>query len=149
MTKVNINSQNTKQAWIDYLQALPWTFFITGTTRYPLSLKSNRRLQERFFEALCLRDSKLFYVAEPFDLRDGYHSHSLFYIPANIKPWNPESSFLFREIVNTWQWATGNKDLTKENWSRIRITKYDRKRGAGGYCGKYIFKENADYDLLT
>jgi len=148
MTKVGNNFEKTKKAWIDYLEALPWTFFITGTTRYELTLKSNRRLQERFFEALCLRNSKMFWVSEPFDLKEGYHSHSLFYIPDNIEPFNPESEFLFREIVNTWQWATGNKDLTKENWSRIRIQKYDPKRGAGGYCGKYLFKTDADYDLL-
>lgn len=147
-TKVQNNSQKYKEAYIDWLQALPWTFFITGTTRYELTVKSNRRLQERFYEAMCIRGSKLFYVAEPFDLKDGCHSHSLFYIPPNIKPFNPEGDFIFHEIINTWQWATGNKELCKEKWSRIQVRRYDSKKGAGGYCGKYLFKSNSDYDLL-
>ena len=148
MTKVANRIQITKKAYSSYLQTLPWTYFITGTTRYELTLNSNRRLQERFFEALCLRGSKLFWVAEPFDLKDGCHSHSLLHIPDNIKPFDPASDFLFREIINTWQWATGNKDLLKEKWNRIQVKKFDHKRGAGGYCGKYLFKNNADYDLL-
>lgn len=150
MTKIQNKTHKSKDAWINYLESLPWTYFITGTTRYPLSISSNRRLLERFYKAICIRDSKLFYVAEPFDLRDGHHSHFLFHIPDNIKPFNPEGNFLFHEIINTWQWATGNPELKKGDlWSRIQVKRYDPKRGAAGYCGKYLFKSHSDYDMLT
>ena len=149
MTKIQNKTQISKKAWVGYLETIPWTYFLTGTTRYPLTVASNRRLQERFYKALSLRDSKLFYVAEPFDLRDGCHSHSLLHIPDNKIPFNPDGDFLFHEIINTWQWATGNKELTKENWSRIQLKRFDPKRGAAGYCGKYLFKQNSDYDMLT
>lgn len=149
MTKIQNNRDKHKQAWISYLESIPFTFYGTGTTRYSLTLASNRRLLERFYKALCIKGSKLFYVAEPFDLKDGYHSHWLFYIPNNIEPFNPDGDFLFKTIINTWQWATGNKDLKKEDWNRIDLQRYDSKRGAGGYCGKYLFKQNSDYDMLT
>ena len=133
--------QNYKNSYADYFKGLPWSYWITGTTRYPLSEKSNRRLLERWYWSLSLPGSRLLFVAEPFDLRDGFHSHSLLYVPDDRWP--------ISVYVDNWQWATGNKDLKRELWSRIQIRRYDSNQGAAGYCAKYLFKADSDYDLLV
>jgi hypothetical protein len=149
MTNIAVNAVNIKSAYIDYLQTLPWTFFITGSTRYELTLKSVRRLMERWYEAICTERSRLFWVAEKFELKDGYHSHGLLHIE--------NSDLNFHRLIDQWQWATGNKAIgnnsgkiewQKETWNALNLQKYDPTRGAGGYCAKYVLKSNADYDLL-
>jgi len=152
MTKVEKNNRQIKQAYIAWLETLPWTFFLTGTTRYELTLKSTRRLFERWFDAFKTEGSHLFWVAEKFECKDGFHGHGLLYVPDA-----PED--LFNRMIDHWQIATGNKAISnhpgkriewdKENWNALNLKKYDRKRGAGGYCAKYVFKNDADYDLLT
>jgi hypothetical protein len=151
MSKVNNNYQSTKKAYVSYLETLPWTFFLTGSTRYELTLKSTRRLFERWFESFKTEGALLFWVAEKFECKDGYHGHGLIYVPNA-----PED--LFNRMVDHWQLSTGNKAISnhqgkiewdKAKWNALNIKKYDKKRGAGGYCAKYVFKNDADYDLLT
>lgn len=157
MTKVETNNQKSKQAWIDYLETIPWTFFITGSTRYELTLKSTRRLMERFYEAIKTDDSLLFWVAEKFECKDGYHSHGLLKISNKYGSLDPENKFLFTNLIDHWQLATGNKALSidqdkitwdKAGWNALNLKRFNPGRGAGGYCAKYVFKDNADYDLL-
>jgi hypothetical protein len=173
MTKIDINSRNSKQAWtkqlsvlswtpikqdipntkkavISYLEALPWTFYLTGGTRYELTLKSVRRLMERWYNKFKVDQSRLFWVAEKFECKDGYHGHGLLYLP------EPERAVAdlfkidyFPGLIDQWQWATGNKDKDRSKWNALNLSHYDKKRGAGGYCAKYVFKDDADYDLLT
>lgn len=184
MVKVETNIRNSKQAWtrqlsvfpwtpvkqdlpdtrravIKYLEALPWTFFLTGSTRYELTLKSTRRLMERWFDEFKTPGSMLFWVAEKFECKDGFHGHGLLYMPAG--PEGPDRT-LFNRLIDAWQWATGNKTILvtswykeggrskmewdKTKWNALNLKHYDKKRGAGGYCAKYVFKDDADYDLL-
>lgn len=157
-TKVINNSQKYKQSYIDYLQTLPWTYYFTGSTRYELTLKSNRRLMEYFYEAIKVPDSMLFHVAEKFECKDGYHGHGLLYLPNKYGSLDPDNKYLWRQLIDTWQLLAGNKAISndqgkitwdKAGWASLNLKRYDPKRGAGGYCAKYIFKSDADYDLLT
>lgn len=157
MTKLINNYQNSKEAYISYLEALPWNFFITGSTRYELTLKSTRRLMERWYEGFKTDESMLFWVAEKFECKDGYHAHGLLKISNRFEDLDPDGHFLFNRLIDHWQLATGNKAISnhpdkiewdKSTWNALNLKKYDKKRGAGGYCAKYVFKNDADYDLL-
>jgi hypothetical protein len=152
MAKINQNVQQIKKCYVDYLSTLDWTYFITGSTRYELTLKSVRRLMDRWFNAYRIDGSRLFWVAEKFEVKDGFHAHGLLYVPGD-----PEGTFLFTKLIDHWQWATGNKAIScegrvinwdKAGWNALNLKVYDKKRGAGGYCAKYVFKNNSDYDLL-
>lgn len=134
--------QQTKQAYVAYLDTLPWDFFITGSTRYDLTLKSVRRLVERWYDRIKLmNESMLFWVAEPFELKDGHHMHGLLRMPACSKQY-------FNLMVDYWQWATGNNEGLKHKWNALHLVNYNPKQGASGYCAKYIMKDHSDYDLL-
>lgn len=158
--KIQNNYHKLKEAYISYLETLPWTFFLTGSTRYELTLKSVRRLAERFYQYIKNEDSRFFWVAEKFELKDGYHMHGLLSIPNKYEDLDPDGKILFLNLVDQWQRASGTKTIItktdnsisiewdKSNWNALNLKKYDKKRGAGGYCAKYVFKNDADYDLL-
>lgn len=157
ITKIQNNYQQYKEAYISYLETLPWDFFITGTTRYELTLKSTRRLMERWYDGFKTEGSMLFWVAEKFECKDGFHSHGLLRIPNKYNELDRDNVFLFHRLIDHWQLATGNKAICnhkgniewdKESWNALHLKRYDKKRGAGGYCAKYVFKNDADYDLL-
>jgi hypothetical protein len=146
---------NYKSSYSDWLKNQPWSFYCTGTTRYELTLPSARRLAERFFSTIQHQSSdvRMFWAAEPFDVKEGHHIHFLVYIKGM-----PDQG-LFTTLINLWQWCTGNKALfiykgtnkvewEKLTWNAINIRHYDQKRNAGSYCAKYINKHKADYDYL-
>ncbi|MBA7553801.1 hypothetical protein ES705_46400 [subsurface metagenome] len=145
-TKVTNNSflyqQQTKQAYVAYLDTFSWDFFLTGSTRYELTLKSARRLIERWYERVRLEGcTTLFWVAEPFELKDGHHLHGLLELPNCGKQY-------YKLMIDWWQWATGNGEGTKEKWNALNLQTYDTKRNAGSYCSKYVMKDRSDYDIL-
>jgi len=145
-----ITDSNYKQGYIDWLGGLEWDFFMTGTTRYDLSLKSARRLAERYFKFIKQPGDLMFWVAEKFEVKDGHHIHTLLRHTA-------EDQAEYVRLINLWQCATGNKALNidgqginwdKTKWNRVDLQRYDPKRGAAGYVSKYVFKANADFDIL-
>lgn len=82
----------------------------------------------------------MFWAAEPFDTKNGNHTHAL----VKIVPHLPISNKMFCEI---YQVAAGNVDIRKDDWHRVQIQKYDKRLGASHYCGKYITKTLSDYDF--
>jgi hypothetical protein len=139
MTNIRISD---KESYVSFLETIDWDFWVTGTTNYSLTLPSARRLMERFsnnmkrFNGTLFRDElKIWWVAEPFDLRYGYHIH--FLMEAKPEP-------RFKEIYSLWNYAC-KKSLGHH---RISAEKFKKGKGAGKYCAKYIMKRNADYDLL-
>ena len=139
---------NPKTAVIDYINSLDWSYYLTGSTRYELTLKSERRLFERWYDSFKAPGSRLFWVGEKFEVKDGYHGHGLLYLPDDL------STDLFPvdhfpALIDRWQWATGNHTHDRKKWNALNLSHYDKKRGAGGYCAKYVFKSDADYDMLT
>ena len=139
-----------KNAYVEYLDTIPWTFFFTGTTRYDLTLKSARRLADRWYDAIKVTGESLFFwVAEPHELKDGHHLHGLLKYPP--------VRFGFERLYDTWQWATGNTVVpnkeSKLKWNKathnyVHLKDFDPKLNASGYCAKYILKQHSDYDLL-
>lgn len=124
-----------------WLSQYEWTYWTTCTTRYQLTLPSARRLMQRFWNNTDLVKSgaaRMFWCAEPFDTRVGYHTHAL------IK-FNDILSL--KNVAEIYQFACGNVDISKDQWHRIDLKPYNSKLGAGYYCGKYITKNLADFDF--
>tara|TARA_B100001057_G_C22653513_1_gene873037 strand:- start:189 stop:671 length:483 start_codon:yes stop_codon:yes gene_type:complete len=144
-----------KEAYIKWLNEEDWTFFSTLTTRYELTQKSARRAAERFhsyLKEISDNQCKMFFVSEKFELKDGFHLHALINLPEKFHEF-----IHFNKIISSWQLAAGtfhqkmdeNGFYQDQKPSRIDLQKYDKKKGAKGYCAKYIFKKSCDYDILT
>jgi hypothetical protein len=149
----------------EYLDSLPWDFFITGSTGYTLSLPSARRLAERYHNMMPA-GSTTFFVSEKFECKDGYHIHELLKINRNyygrfnlnrgdLRQERPEEEVSIRTLSELWQKATGNHPRSRDDdqvrwdiWNQIDLRPYMKGVGAHGYCAKYINKKRADYDIL-
>lgn len=157
--KANVVSldKRRKKDYSDWLNKFKWTHFITLTTPYALSLNSARRLSERFYSKLKDHqyEPQLFWVAEKYESKDGYHLHGLLKINKKTLPIHE-----YKFITNLYQICAGTSKCVKVdgelkyiNWSRIELAKYDKKRNGGGYCAKYVMAENnstnAEYDFLV
>lgn len=128
MAKVSVTPE-----YSNYLDSIEWTHWCTFTTRYDLSMKSARRMSETIFNHLgnkndlFARIDKMFWVAEPFDVKDGFHIHAL--VQTNLDS---------KEI---YEW-------TKKRYGRSLVLPYEKEKGAHSYVAKYITKSLSDYDIL-
>jgi len=140
------NIRNFKESYADHLSRTDWDFFCTLTTGYSLTMKSARRLMGNLHDRTSnYGGSQMFWVAEPFDTREGYHTHSLIRL-------NDRS---YKDIENDGRSA--DFELLRESWTIVRgrskkgysdFERYNPALGAAGYVGKYIMKQHSDYDLL-
>jgi len=145
MTKIRNVSENVTtvaESWTNWLETLPWSHWCTGTTSYPLSLASARRLMSRYHSVVARTlptgaDIRIFWVAEPFELRDGHHTHFLQHISCDV--------LRYQDLYQLWQVAA-KKEL---GWHRIQMETFKPKIGAGGYCSKYVQKAKADFDIIV
>jgi hypothetical protein len=118
--------------YANFLNTIDWTHWCTFTTRYDLSMKSARRMSEVIFNKFSKQDifnqgdQKMFWAAEPFDVKNGYHIHAL--IQTELSP----------EDIYKW---------TNKRFGRTLILPYEKEKGAHSYCSKYILKKLSDYDL--
>lgn len=121
-----------------WLKGYDWTHWVTFTTPYEMTMKSARRAMHRVHNNFDTQGPcTMFWAAEPFDVKDGYHTHALLKV---------HSQMSFKTIFDLWQKASGGK---KGNYSRIDIQEYKKELGAGHYVSKYITKQLSDYDFLT
>ena len=153
------NIQKLDSPYANWLDTMPWDFFCTFTTRYSLTIPQARKAMERLYpRTFDYGGSTLFWCAEPFDTKCGYHIHGL-----------------IRLDDRSHKYHKNDFDLIKESWrvvSKARIEKYtcidydgvvegqeydnatvlrryNRKIGASGYVSKYITKYRATYDIYT
>jgi len=131
----------------DWLQSQPWQHFFTMTSKYELTLKSARRLVERFdnrAKKMVYRggDSRTFWVAEKYELKDGFHLHGLLNYDTNIFP--AENGY--EVLTETYQIVSGARKSGGHN--RVQFSKYNKERSAGMYCAKYLLKGCSDYDIM-
>jgi hypothetical protein len=139
---VKIDRKRTQDAYVQWLDTFEWSYWCTGTTNYELTLKSARSLMERFYKNLQKHafflgnKPTLFWVAEPFDCRDGFHTHFLMKVHTDIP---------YDELKKIWNLSCGKSN--SEFKHRFHIEKYNKEKGARSYCIKYIQKKLSDYDL--
>src|SRR5437870_708364 len=74
-----MNTTSTLNTYADWLNREEWNCFCTFTTRYSMTMKQARRAMDRLHSFLIAKygQAKIFWVAEPFDTRHGYHTHAL------------------------------------------------------------------------
>ena len=149
LTKIAQNEQRAN-AWADWLQSdqFAWNRFGTFTTGYELTLKSSRRLMDRYHDRLNNHvfdgNVKLFWVAERFEAKDGYHCHGLLqYDPGQAKR---EGWDEMEVMTESFQIVTGANKKGKRY--RVALNRYNKNRAGGRYCAKYLLKRYADFDLL-
>lgn len=138
--------EQVRNSYAEWLDTFDWSYWATLTTRYKLTMPSARRAMNGMFDQLSKAGKvSIFYVCEPFDLKEGYHIHALIGLNGNLK---------YQHIIQTWQHVSGNKRKAKEGdtqstWNRVDLQTYQPKLGARHYVGKYMTKNACDYDILT
>jgi hypothetical protein len=118
-----------------FLESTEWSYWCTFTTGWELTLPSARRMANKIFTKFCgamgqgdlfqIENPAMFWAAEPFDCRNGFHIHALMRTGADAKQ------------IYTW---------SKKKYGRAQVIKYQKGKGAASYCGKYITKRLSDYD---
>jgi len=136
-------------AYADWLESMDWDFYCTFTTNYELTLKSARRLMGRLHKKLEQNHSgtRFFWVAEPFDCKEGFHTHGLLHF--DDRSYKNTSvtdgrSLDFELLRRSWLKVNPSKSNCYATLERFQPTK-----GATSYVGKYMNKHRSDYDLLT
>jgi hypothetical protein len=152
---VKVDKKANKNAFTTWLDSLEWSFWCTGTTAYPMSMLAARLQMTRYFSRIKRLHStafntkgiqpRMFWVAEPFDTRQGFHTHFLLYA---------SNDFTYSEYKKEWGLSAGKGKSILEDfeWTqkshRFLIQKYQKGLGADAYCTKYIQKKLSDYDIL-
>lgn len=132
----------TSSLYANWLNTMEWQFFCTFSTRYDMSVKSARRAMERLqnFITVNYGKARIFWVAEPFDTKYGYHTHALLYIE------KPIGKSLKTLIHKAWQVVSKGKGGKENNHTTLK--QYNKELGANYYVSKYMLRKNADYDFL-
>lgn len=138
------------QATSKFLQEQEWSNFCTFTTPYELTLPSARRLMERFHDRITKNifsgeKPKFFWIAEKFECKDGFHTHGLLHYD---KSYFPTGCNPVEVLDESYQIVSGARKQTQYKKFRVSFSPYDKSRGAGKYCAKYLMKYCADYDWL-
>jgi len=118
---------NVSENYSEWLDQIDWDYFGTFTTRYPLTLRSARRVMERLGKQVNSPGSRMFWVAEDFEVREGYHTHAL------LKTWWSPNMI--------WKWWF-------LRYGRAVVRLYEPGIGGTGYIAKYVMKAIIDYDLI-
>lgn len=135
--------QEVQTEYGNFLNTMDWHYYLTLTTRYPLSLPSARRSAERFYNRIEREHggSRLFFVAEPFDTKHSYHLHGLIYLENRDVKINGLNT-----IRDAWRIVSKGGKGKVNNFTIVK--RYKKDLGANFYIGKYLTRNNADYDLL-
>lgn len=128
----------TQAEFSAWLRSFDFDTFATFTTAKELSLPGCRRMAERFH-----RNHEfitMFWAAEPFSIRTGYHFHALI----NTKN---EFGIPMYSRKDFWEHWTKEKQFGRSDFSPI--TKEFGENWTSEYITKYISKGLADYDIIT
>jgi len=135
-------SENQKEFSV-WLNSFDFDTFGTFTTARTLTLPGCRRMAGRFYREFP--QIEMFWAAEPFSIRTGYHFHAL------IK--TGENGFLFHDRfkdysrVNMFEYWTNFKQFGRSDFQPIK--KEFGENWTAEYITKYISKGLSDYDIIT
>jgi len=146
--RINSSSEEVK-GMVSFLHEKKFDLFATFTTSKPISLPSTRRLAGKFINRFhAPEETELFWCAEPFDTREGFHFHALI---KNGLMYNQDDYFRY--------WTTGEHytytdedgisfDRKRGKFGRSHFFKINRSKNAEFYLTKYITKKLSDYDFI-
>jgi len=86
--------------WGEFLNTLPWDFYCTFTSRHSLTKIGARNAMGRLKNHLAIKygsEPAIFWAAEPFDSKHGYHLHAL------LKDNRKSESGRISSIKEAWQ----------------------------------------------
>lgn len=127
----------------EFLEKTNWTFYCTLTTSYSLTLNSARRCVERYHESLKFNfgiENQIFWIAEPFDCKYGYHLHALIKLNC-LRPLEQKNT-----LNKAWQLVTRGSYGKSYNWSIFDT--YKPNNGGNYYVSKYIGRDDIEYGFL-
>lgn len=138
-----LRSYYESKEYAEWLNTIEWGYYCTFTTRYSMTVRAARRAVERLFNHLQKKIGgiQLFWVAEPFDTKYGYHIHALIHFT------NPTIQGAIELIKKAWQVVTKGKG--GKEYNNTVIEPYVKGLGANYYVSKYMMRNNADYDIMT
>ncbi len=123
-----------QKSFSDFLSDHKFKTFGTFTTKRPLSLPGARRLATNFARKIGAGETtSMFWTAEPFDAREGFHFHALI------------NTFGTWSNTEMWDYWTNEKGFGRSQFVPVRKTR--EKNLVEDYCSKYISKKMADYDF--
>lgn len=124
-----------QESFSNWLSNYKFTTFATFTTEQPLHLTGARRMAAKFGHWIQAgKDSSMFWAAEPFDAREGYHFHALINTYGKISNQQMKDYWQNEKRFGIGQFLGIRRALGKENQIE-------------NYCSKYISKHLADYDF--
>lgn len=131
-----VEPESFKTQLASYLDEFKWDMFGTITSGKYLTKAAAISLNERVASRLnkAFGGCTLFYACEPFDLHYGQHTHNLFRFEGLHKP-------TFNEVREAVNLVSGVQTTT-------HLRGYVESGGATSYCGKYVTKREAHWDLL-
>lgn len=139
MLKTELNSASAMQrnefikGFIQLVDGHKWDYWTTFTLKRSMSMAGARRFSNVIANDFCkpspFKSTGLLWVAEQFDVKEGYHIHAL--VTSNL----------------TIKGLLQRKKEKPDTYGRIHIEPYDPVRGAKGYCAKYITKDISDWDV--
>src|SRR6478752_9601571 len=97
------------QSWGSYLDAKDWQLWTTLTTGRELTLPGARRSINKLAGYLKQHHypAEIFWAAEPFDLKEGFHLHSLIrFTELSLQDDNKRA---YGHLVDGWRQITGDK----------------------------------------
>jgi len=129
---------NAKKGLADWLNNQDWHLWTTLSTGYELTLPSARRSMIRFHDKVSKTNPcQVFWASEKFDVKDGFHLHTLWKFENEI--YNRET---YGQFVKDW------RTICKTNSANVYSEKYKKEMGAHKYISKYITKQITDYDYF-
>jgi len=138
MTKSTNLRSKAKNELADWLNEQNWNLWTTLSTGYELTLPSARRSMIRFHDKVSQTNNcRVFWASEKFDLKDGFHVHTL---------WSFENKIHDRETYS--QFVKDWRIVCNTNSANVYSKTYKHDMGAHSYISKYITKEITDYDIF-
>ena len=133
---------NNVKNYGEWLNSIEWNYYCTFTSRYQLSIFSAQKAMERLFDNLVTNYGicQMFWVAEPFDTKYGYHTHAL------IKFSELQSKSMIPLVKKSWQIVS--KGRGQKEYNNTIIKPYDKTLGGHFYVAKYLGRYNAEYGFL-
>lgn len=138
MSKSTNLRENAKNGLAQWLNNQQWNLWTTLSTGYELTLPAARRSMLRFHDKVSQTNpSKVFWAAEKFDVKDGFHLHTLWKFDNKI-----HDKETYQKFVNDWRTCCKTKS------ANVYSKTYKMEMGAHKYISKYITKEVTDYDYF-
>lgn len=148
-------TERSRLAWVSWLESLEFSHFGTHTTKGTMTLRNARKLASGFYSDMVSGKAtgfkpesfSMFWAAEPFDTREGYHFHSL--IKSSIL--GMEDTYLGKDENGKHLWKKGVLGHHWTNYKNLGHSRFEKIRGnqkVSNYMSKYMLKNLADFDIL-